>query len=186
MTLIVLAGPAGVGKGSIVRWILDNTDQFMLSVSATTRDPRPGEEDGVHYHYVSKESFEAMISENQMLEWAMVHGKHLYGTPLNELTRAEALDKHLLLEIDLQGARQVREKVPQAMMIFINPPSFEELERRLRSRGTETEEQIQTRLSTARTELAAAGEFDYQLTNLDLEACAREVVELVHRAERGS
>jgi guanylate kinase len=186
MTLIVLAGPAGVGKGSIVRWILENTDQFILSVSATTRDPRPGEEDGVHYHFVSQEDFESMISENQMLEWARVHGKHLYGTPLIELTRAEALDRHLLLEIDLQGARQVREKVPQAMMIFINPPSFEELERRLRSRGTETEEQIQTRLSTARTELAAAGEFDYQLTNLDLEACAREVVELVHRAERGS
>jgi guanylate kinase len=186
MSLIVLAGPAGVGKGSIVRWILDNTDEFMLSVSATTRDPRPGEVDGVHYHFVSQESFEEMISANRMLEWAKVHGKHLYGTPLNELTRAEAQNKHLLLEIDLQGARQVREHEPEAMMIFINPPSFEELERRLRSRGTETEEQIQTRLSTARTELAAAGEFDYQLTNLDLEACARQVVELVHRAERGS
>jgi guanylate kinase len=186
MSLIVLAGPAGVGKGSIVKWILDNTDDFMLSVSATTRDPRPGEVDGVHYHFVTEESFRALISQNQMLEWAQVHGRHLYGTPLSELSRAEAQNKHLLLEIDLQGARQVREKMPHALMIFINPPSFEELERRLRSRGTETEEQIQTRLSTARTELAAAGEFDYQLTNLDLEACAREVVELVHRAERGS
>ncbi len=186
MSLIVLAGPAGVGKGSIVKWILDNTDDFMLSVSATTRDPRPGEVDGVHYHFVTEESFRTLISQNQMLEWAQVHGRHLYGTPLSELSRAEAQNKHLLLEIDLQGARQVREKMPQALMIFINPPSFEELERRLRSRGTETEEQIQTRLSTARTELAAAGEFDYQLTNLDLEACAREVVELVHRAERGS
>jgi guanylate kinase len=186
MSLIVLAGPAGVGKGSIVKWILDNTDDFMLSVSATTRDPRPGEVDGVHYHFVTEESFRTLISQNQMLEWAQVHGRHLYGTPLSELSRAEAQNKHLLLEIDLQGARQVREKMPQALMIFINPPSFEELERRLRSRGTETEEQIQTRLSTARTELAAAGEFDYQLTNLDLEACAREVVELVQRAERGS
>ncbi|MDH4397373.1 MAG: guanylate kinase [Actinomycetota bacterium] len=186
MSLIVLAGPAGVGKGSIVKWILHNTDDFMLSVSATTRDPRPGEVDGVHYHFVTEESFRTLISQNQMLEWAQVHGRHLYGTPLSELSRAEAQNKHLLLEIDLQGARQVRKKMPQALMIFINPPSFEELERRLRSRGTETEEQIQTRLSTARTELAAAGEFDYQLTNLDLEACAREVVELVHRAERGS
>ncbi len=186
MSLVVLAGPAGVGKGSIVRWILENTDEFMLSVSATTREPRPSEIDGVHYHFVSRETFEAMVSQNQMLEWAQVHGNHLYGTPLNELTRAEAEDRHLLLEIDLQGARQVREKIPQAVMIFINPPSFEELERRLRSRGTETEQQIQTRLTTARTELAAAGEFDYQLTNLDLEACAREVVELVHNAERGS
>jgi guanylate kinase len=186
MSLIVLAGPAGVGKGSIVKWILDNTDDFMLSVSATTRDPRPGEVDGVHYHFVTDESFRALISQNQMLEWAQVHGRHLYGTPLSELSRAESQNKHLLLEIDLQGARQVREKMPHALMIFINPPSFEELERRLRSRGTETEEQIQTRLNTARTELAAAGEFDYQLTNLDLGACAREVVELVQKAERGS
>ncbi|MEY4409658.1 MAG: guanylate kinase [Actinomycetota bacterium] len=186
MTLVVLAGPAGVGKGSIVRWILENESDFMLSVSATTRDPRPGEIDGVHYHFVTKAVFEELIANNQMLEWAQVHGKHFYGTPLNELTRAEAEDKHLLLEIDLQGARQVRAELPQALMIFINPPSFEELERRLRSRATETEEQIQTRLITARSELAAAGEFDYQLTNLDLEACARQVVELVHNAERGS
>jgi guanylate kinase len=186
MTLVVLAGPAGVGKGSIVRWILENESDFMLSVSATTRDPRPGEIDGVHYHFVTKAVFEELIANNQMLEWAQVHGKHFYGTPLNELTRAEAEDKHLMLEIDLQGARQVRAELPQALMIFINPPSFEELERRLRSRATETEEQIQTRLITARSELAAAGEFDYQLTNLDLEACARQVVELVHNAERGS
>ena len=186
MSLVVLAGPAGVGKGSIVRWILDNTDDFMLSVSATTRDPRPNEIDGVHYHFVTRETFQKLVADSQMLEWAQVHGTHLYGTPLNELTRAEAQDKHLLLEIDLQGARQVLEKIPEAIMIFINPPSFEELERRLRSRATETEEQIQTRLTTARTELAAAGEFTHQLTNLDLEACAREVVELVHNAERGS
>jgi guanylate kinase len=186
MSLVVLAGPAGVGKGSIVKWILENYPTFMLSVSSTTRDPRAGEIDGVHYNFVSKSVFEQQIQDGQMLEWAQVHGQHLYGTPLNELTKAEALDKHLLLEIDLQGARQVAEKIPDALMIFINPPSFEELERRLRSRGTETEEQIQTRLTTARTELEAAGEFDYQLTNLDLEACARQVVELVHEAERGS
>jgi guanylate kinase len=186
MSLVVLAGPAGVGKGSIVKWILDRHPDFMLSVSSTTREPRAGEIDGVHYNFVSTAEFEKLIAESQMLEWAQVHGKHLYGTPLNELTSAEAQDKHLLLEIDLQGARQVREKIPNALMIFINPPSFEELERRLRSRGTETEDQIQTRLTTARMELAAAGEFDYQLTNLDLEACARQVVELVHEAERGS
>ena len=186
MSLVVLAGPAGVGKGSIVQWILENYPDFMLSVSSTTREPRAGEVDGVHYNFVSTAVFETLIADGQMLEWAQVHGKHLYGTPLSELTRAAALDKHLLLEIDLQGARQVSEKIPGALMIFINPPSFQELERRLRSRGTETEEQIQTRLTTARTELAAAGEFDHQLTNLDLEACARQVVELVHEAERGS
>ncbi len=186
MSLVVLAGPAGVGKGSIVRWILENESGFTLSVSATTRDPRPGEVDGVHYHFVTAEKFKDLIEKNQMLEWAQVHGKHFYGTPLSELARAEAEGKHLLLEIDLQGARQVKAQIPYALMIFINPPSFDELERRLRFRGTETEEQIQTRLTTARTELAAAGEFDYQLTNLDLEACAREVVELVSKAERGS
>ncbi len=186
MSLVVLAGPAGVGKGSIVRWILENQPGFTLSVSATTRDPRPGEVDGVHYHFVTVDKFQELIEMNQMLEWAQVHGKHFYGTPLSELARAEAEGKHLLLEIDLQGARQIKVQMPHALMIFINPPSFEELERRLRFRATETEEQIQTRLTTARTELAAAGEFDYQLTNLDLEACAREVVELVSKAERGS
>ncbi len=182
----MLAGPAGVGKGSIVRWILENTDDFTLSVSATTRDPRPGEVDGVHYQFVSKADFEALIAANQMLEWAQVHGDNYYGTMLNELTRAEAEDKNLLLEIDLQGARQVVERIPSAITIFINPPSFEELERRLRFRATETEEQIQTRLTTARAELASAGEFQHQLTNLDLETCAREVVDLVRNHERGS
>ena len=186
MSLVVLAGPAGVGKGTIVRWILDNNADFTLSVSATTRSPRPGEVDGVHYQFVSKSDFEALISENQMLEWAQVHGDNYYGTMLNELTRAEAEDKHLLLEIDLQGARQVVDRIPNAITIFINPPSFEELERRLRFRATETEEQIQTRLTTARAELASAGEFQYQLTNLDLETCAREVVDLVRNHERGS
>lgn len=186
MTLVVLAGPAGVGKGTIVQWILSHSADFMLSVSATTRDPRPGEVDGVHYHFVTEGAFRELISQNQMLEWAQVHGQHLYGTPLNELTRAEAMDKHLLLEIDLQGVRQIKAQIPDALAIFINPPSFEELERRLRSRATETELQIQTRLATARTELAAAGEFDYQLTNLDLETCAREVVDLVTNSERGS
>ena len=142
--------------------------------------------DGVHYQFVSKSEFETLISENQMLEWAQVHGDNYYGTMLNELTRAEAEDKHLLLEIDLQGARQVADRIPNAITIFINPPSFEELERRLRFRATETEEQIQTRLTTARAELASAGEFQYQLTNLDLETCAREVVDLARNHERGS
>lgn len=186
MALVVLAGPAGVGKGTIVQRILASEPDFMLSVSATTRSPRPGEVDGVHYHFISKAEFEGLIAENQLLEHAIVHGSNYYGTPLNELTRAEAEDKHLLLEIDLQGARQVKARIPQALTIFISPPSWEELESRLRNRGTETEEQIQTRLTTARAELASAGEFQYQLTNLDLETCAREVVDLVRNHERGS
>lgn len=186
MALVVLAGPAGVGKGTIVQRILASEPDFMLSVSATTRSPRPGEVDGVHYHFISKAEFEGLIAENQLLEHAIVHGSNYYGTPLNELTRAEAEDKHLLLEIDLQGARQVKARIPQALTIFISPPSWEELESRLRNRGTETEEQIQTRLSTARTELASAGEFDFNLTNQDLDSCVDQVVELVRKYERGS
>ena len=186
MALVVLAGPAGVGKGTIVQRILASEPDFMLSVSATTRAPRPGEIDGVHYHFMSREEFEELISQNQLLEFATVHGSNFYGTPLNELTKAEAADKHLLLEIDLQGARQVKERIPQALTIFISPPSWEELEARLRNRGTETEEQIQTRLSTARTELASAGEFDFNVTNQDLDTCVSEVVELVRKYERGS
>ncbi|BDQ00295.1 guanylate kinase [Aquiluna sp. KACHI24] len=186
MALVVLAGPAGVGKGTIVQRILASEPDFMLSVSATTRSPRPGEVDGVHYHFISKVEFEGLIAENQLLEHAIVHGSNYYGTPLNELTRAEAEDKHLLLEIDLQGARQVKARIPQALTIFISPPSWEELESRLRNRGTETEEQIQTRLSTARTELASAGEFDFNLTNQDLDSCVAQVVELVRKYERGS
>jgi len=186
VTLVVLAGPAGVGKGTIVRRILATEDDFMLSVSATTRDPRPGELDGVDYHFVTKEHFENLISENQLLEYALVHGSNYYGTLLNELTRAEALDKHLLLEIDLQGARQVKSRIPAALTIFINPPSWEVLEARLRGRATETEEQIQTRLLTARTEIASAGEFDYQVVNQDLDLAVSEVVSLVRNFERGS
>lgn len=183
MSLIVLAGPAGVGKGSIVRWILENRNDFTVSVSATTRDPRPGEVDGVHYHFVTNDQFENLIAEGRMLEWAKVHGANYYGTMRAELERAEAEDKHLLLEIDLQGARQVAKLMPNAIQIFIHPPSFEELERRLRSRATETESQIQTRLETARMELASAGEFQYQVINENLEQCALEILSLVRSHE---
>jgi guanylate kinase len=186
LTLVVLAGPAGVGKGTIVREILASEPDFTLSISATTRDPRPGEVDGVDYHFVSKDHFEQLITENQLLEYALVHGSNYYGTLLSELTRAEANDKHLLLEIDLQGVRQVKERIPQALTIFINPPSWDVLESRLRGRGTETEEQIQTRLQTARTEIASAGEFDYQVVNQDLDLAVGEVVSLVRNFERGS
>ena len=186
MTLVVIAGPAGVGKGTIVRKILQQESDFMLSVSATTRDPRPGEVDGVDYHFVSEQHFKDLIQDDQLLEFAQVHGRHFYGTPKSELDRARMAHKHLLLEIDLQGARQVKTVEPSALSIFINPPSWEELESRLRKRATETEEQIQTRLMTARTELASAGEFDYQVVNQDLDLAVSEVVSLVRNFERGS
>ncbi len=168
-----------------MQYILDHEADFTLSVSATTRGPRPGEIDGVQYQFITKLEFEKLITTNQLLEYAIVHKDNYYGTPLHELTRAETIKKHLLLEIDLQGARQIKKRVPEALTIFIAPPNWEELEFRLRNRATETEPQIQTRLLTARKELLAAGEFDQQLTNANLETCALEIIELVREFERG-
>jgi guanylate kinase len=181
MTLLVLVGPAGVGKGSVVREILSKNTDFMLSVSATTRSPRPQETDGIHYHFVPTRDFEELIRTGQLLEWAQVHGQHYYGTPLAELEKAELLGRHLVLEIDLQGARQIRGKVDNALSVFLLPPSIQELEARLRGRGTETEEQIQTRLESARIELAAASEFDFQIVNEDLATAASTIVDLVRK-----
>lgn len=185
MSLVVLAGPAGVGKGSIVREILKSQSDFVHSVSATTRAPRPGEVDGVDYHFVTRDEFEDMIANSQLIEYAVVHGSNFYGTPLREVTNAQANRKHLIMEIDLQGSRQLRERVSDLLTIFVQPPSWEELERRLRGRGTETEDQVQRRLATAREELAAAGEFDHVVINLDLAETAQEVVNLVRNFERG-
>ncbi len=181
MTLLVLVGPAGVGKGTIVKEILSKNTDFMLSVSATTRAPRPGEVDGIHYHFVSQAKFEELIETGKLLEWAQVHGLHFYGTPVDELEKAERLGLHLVLEIDLQGARQIRNRVENSVSVFLLPPSIQELEDRLRGRGTETEVEIQTRLETARFELAAASEFDFQIVNDDLAKAAREIVELVRK-----
>ena len=183
MSLVVLVGPAGVGKGSLVKQILATNEDFMLSVSSTTRSPREGEIDGVHYHFVSRDEFQQMIMADELLEFATVHGEHLYGTPRSELVRANEDSKNLILEIDLQGARQIREHAPHALSFFVHPPSWDELERRLRERATETESEIQTRLGTARSELDAAGEFDYQVTNDNLARCAQEIVETVRGRE---
>lgn len=182
MKLVVLAGPAGVGKGSLVKWILAHSQDFMLSVSATTRAPRAGEIDGVHYHFVTPDKFEAGIRASEYLEWAQVHNQNYYGTPKSEIDRASKENKNLLLEIDLQGARQVKLSHPEAIQIFILPPSWEILEQRLRGRGTETESEIRTRLLTARTELDAKGEFDFQLVNDDLGVCAQEIMRIVKEA----
>src|SRR5699024_1724910 len=152
-------------KGTVSQYIREHYPQVCLSVSATTRKPRPGEINGVHYSFVSHEQFDQLIEQGQMLEWAQVHGHNKYGTPRSGVEEALSRGKHVLLEIDLQGARQVRKAMPEATFIFLAPPSWEELVRRLIGRGTETEEEQQRRLETAKLELAAEPEFDAVIVN---------------------
>ena len=149
--LAVLAGPTAVGKGTVAAYIRDNFPEVWLSVSVTTRTPRPGETDGVHYHFVDDAEFERMRQAGELLEAAVVHGMASYGTPRKPVEEALAAGRMALLEIDLQGARQVREAMPDAFFVFLTPPSWEELVRRLVGRGTETEEERETRLATAGT-----------------------------------
>jgi guanylate kinase len=175
----VLAGPTAVGKGTISTHIRDNYPQVWLSVSATTRNPRPGEVDGVHYFFVGPEKFGELVEDGEMLEWAVVHGQNSYGTIRTKVQEAVAAGKRVLLEIDLQGARQVKENLPAATFVFLAPPSWEELVRRLVGRGTETPEEQQRRLETAKLELAAESEFDVTIVNDDISRAANELVTLM-------
>ena len=177
--LVVLAGPTAVGKGSVSAYIREHFPEVWLSVSATTRPPRPGEVDGVHYHFVSPEEFARMEREGELLESAVVHGRHHYGTPRRAVEEALAAHRMALLEIDLQGARQVRETMPEALFVFLAPPSWEELVRRLVGRGTEDEEERSRRLETAKVELAAEKEFDVTIVNDDIRRAAEELVSLM-------
>ncbi len=177
--LVVLAGPTAVGKGTVAAAVRADHPEVWLSVSATTRPPRPGEVDGVHYRFVSPEAFDAMVADGDLLEWAVVHGTHRYGTPRAPVEAALAEGRPALLEIDLQGARQVRETMPDALFVFLSPPSWEELVRRLVGRGTETEAERERRLATARTELAAEAEFDVTIVNHEVRAAAGELVTLL-------
>jgi guanylate kinase len=177
--LVVLAGPTAVGKGTISADIRVHHPEVWISVSATTRPPRPGEVNGVHYRFVSEDEFDRMIADGELLEWAVVHKTARYGTPRQPVEEALASGKPAMLEIDLQGARQVRETMPEALFVFLLPPSWEELERRLLSRGTEDEEERLRRLETARAELAAEGEFDVRIVNREVHAAAEELVALM-------
>lgn len=174
--LTVLAGPTAVGKGTVSADIRARYPGVWLSVSATTRPPRPGEIDGVHYRFVSPEEFDAMVADGQLLEWAVVHGRHRYGTPRGPVDQHLDAGVPALLEIDLQGARQVRITMPHARFVFLAPPSFEELQRRLVGRGTETPEERERRLDTARVELAAEAEFDHVIVNDDVHRATDELV----------
>ena len=177
--LTVLAGPTAVGKGTVSTYIRENYPNVLLSVSATTRKPRPGEVDGVHYYFVSDDEFDRMIADNELLEWAKVHNSYRYGTPRPPIDAALAEGKRVLLEIDLQGARSVRAVMPEALLVFLLPPTWDELVRRLIGRGTESPAEQQRRLDTARVELAAQDEFDARVVNTQVSEAAREVVELM-------
>lgn len=177
--LTVLAGPTAVGKGTVSTYIRDNYPQVWLSVSATTRPARPGEVDGIHYFFVSNDEFDDLVASDQMLEWALVHGRNRYGTLRRTVDDAMADGKSVLLEIDLQGARQVKESMPEANFVFLAPPSWEEMVRRLVGRGTETEEEQQQRLETAKLELAAEPEFDHTVVNDSVQRAADELVSLM-------
>ena len=174
--LTVLAGPTAVGKGTVSADIRRRYPQVWLSVSVTTRPPRPGEVDGVHYTFVDAQTFDAMVEHDELLEWAVVHGVHRYGTPRGPVDLALASGRPALLEIDLQGARQVRESMPEAFFVFLAPPSWEEMVRRLVGRGTESEEERARRLRTARQELAAEPEFDVTIVNDDVRRATDELV----------
>ncbi len=176
--LTVLSGPSGVGKGSVVERLRAHYPQVWLSVSATTRRPRPGEIDGVHYHFVDDAEFDRMVAAGEMLEWAEYAGNR-YGTPRRPVLERLARGLPALLEIDLQGARQVRAAMPDTLLVFLAPPSWEELERRLVGRGTEDAQTIQRRLELARTELAAEPEFDVTIVNHSIEQATEELVRLI-------
>ncbi len=180
--LIVVAGPSGVGKGTVVRRLLArDPERLALSVSVTTRTPRAGEVPERDYAFVTDVEFDRMIRERELLEWAEIVG-HRSGTPRAFVERALASGRDVILEIDVQGAAQIRQAVPHALLIFLIPPSFEDLEARLRSRGTEDDERIRRRLQTAQWELQQAGWFDHVVVNDDVDRAADEVAAIIERS----
>jgi guanylate kinase len=176
--LSVITGPSGVGKGTLVSRLLARHPRIWLSVSATTRPPRPGEVEGESYFFLSREHFERQVAAGGFLEWAEFAG-NLYGTPREPVERQLAAGRPVLLEIELEGARQVRRSFPAGFQVMLQPPSLEELERRIRGRGTDAEAAIQRRLERAREELAAAAEFDATLVNGDLELALADLEKLL-------
>jgi guanylate kinase len=175
----VLSGPSGVGKGTVVTALARRVPHLWVSVSVTTRFPRPGEIDGVNYRFVSDAEFDRMIAAGEFLEYA-TYGKHRYGTPRQPVEVKLALGVPALLEIDLQGARQVKEVLPDVFRVFLTPPSWDELERRLTGRGTESPEIAAARLERARLELAASTEFDAVVVNESVEQACNELIKLLH------
>lgn len=172
--LIVLTGPSGVGKGTLLRSLLQRHPDLYLSISVTTRSPRPGEINGKHYYFVSRAEFDRMVVNNELLEWAEFAG-NCYGTPRRSVEDQIRQGRWVVLEIELEGARQIRRTFPEALRVFILPPSMPELEYRLRSRGQDSDEAIVRRLARAEAEINAANEFDFQVVNDDLDKALKQI-----------
>lgn len=185
--LFVIAGPSGVGKGTLVRSVRSRVpDGFLLSVSATTRPPRQGEVDGVDYFFVDDAGFDRMVDDGEMLEWAEVFHGHRYGTPAGPVELHRDAGRDVVLEIDVEGARWVRERVPDAVMILLEPPSRGELERRLRSRGTDSDDGIAERLAKADWELSQRDLFDHAIVNDDLDGASSQVAAIIEASRARS
>lgn len=180
--LFVVSGPSGAGKGTLVAKLRQRVPSLGLTVSATTRDPREGEVDGVSYHFLTNEQFSAHVEAGDFLEWANVH-EHRYGTLKTEVSRYTDEGRSVILEIDVQGGLNIRRERPDAVLIFIEPPSMEELERRLRGRGTEDEATIELRLKNARQEMEVASDYDVRVVNDDLERATDELVRIIDSYE---
>lgn len=178
--LFVISGPSGAGKGTLVKALIEQVPDAWLSVSATTRKPREGEVDGKHYHFLSNDQFDDLVRQDGFLEWAQVHSNK-YGTPRAQVEQAIAEGKQAILEIDVQGAFQIKEKIPQSILVFIEPPSLEILEERLRGRGTETEDVIAARMSVATMELLEKIKYDIAIVNDDLDVAAKELVDFIEK-----
>ncbi|AUB38578.1 guanylate kinase [Nostoc flagelliforme CCNUN1] len=172
--LIILTGPSGVGKGTLMRSLLERHPELYYSVSVTTRSPRSGEIDGENYYFISRSKFEQLVAEGEFLEWAEFAGNY-YGTPREAVLNQIHFGKLVVLEIELEGARQIRASFPSALSIFILPPSFDELEKRIRSRAQDSEEAITRRLLRAQEEIQAADEFDIQIVNDDFETALNDI-----------
>jgi guanylate kinase len=182
--LIVVSGPSGAGKSTLIRTSLRAIPELAYSVSATTRKPRPGEEDGVDYIFLSRQEFERWIEEGRFLEWAE-YSDNLYGTPAQKVEEFLEAGKSVILELELQGARQVQLKRPDAVMVFVRAPSLEETRRRLTGRATETEKALRSRLATAVGEVAAADEFDHEVVNESREQASKDMIEIMESIVRG-
>lgn len=180
----MVSGPSGAGKSTLIRAALDSLPELAYSVSATTREPRPGEVDGQDYIFLSREEFESWIQDGRFLEWAEYSG-NLYGTPEHQVEELLGQGKSVVLEIELKGARQVYEKRPGAVMVFVRAPSLEETRRRLEGRATETSDAVETRMSTALKEVAAREEFDHEIVNVDREQARDDMIRLMREIAGG-